>query len=69
LDASDLGHADTFKPFDKDAIWGGTLPQLALFTHKPHQPVGEILPSTNLQALGETKFAQSSQSWPSFGDG
>jgi hypothetical protein len=28
-----------------------------------------MLPSTSLQAPGETKFEQSSQSLPSFGDG
>jgi hypothetical protein len=43
--------------------------QAALFTHKRHQPFGEMAPSTSLQPLGETKFTQSSQSWPFFGDG
>jgi hypothetical protein len=43
--------------------------QAALFTHRRHQPLGEMAPSTSLQPLGETKFEQSSQSWPFFGDG
>jgi len=32
-----------------------------------HQPAGLIVPSTSLQAAGETKNEQSMQRWPFFG--
>ncbi len=39
----------------------------AFLTHRAHQPVGAMSPSTILQPLGATKKLQPSHWWPSFG--
>jgi hypothetical protein len=46
---------------------GARRPQAGFFTHRAHQPVGAMSPSTTLHALGATNWAQPSHWWPSFG--